>query len=147
MCMPKILPEMLKEEIIAWGHPNITARHRTTFQVTKDPEITKRADCVIGVKANKACADLSDEMKQHIKAGRLLRIRIQAGGVTDEIIARGARGASLASERDLVVRKSAYIDDRTLAIKANKAAREIDRRIIRLVKSPNTVIRIIVEAI
>ncbi|MEM2324735.1 MAG: DUF371 domain-containing protein, partial [Archaeoglobaceae archaeon] len=41
-------------EILAFGHSNITAKHRTTFEITKDQEISKRADCVIGVKASKS---------------------------------------------------------------------------------------------
>ncbi|MEM3446565.1 MAG: DUF371 domain-containing protein, partial [Candidatus Korarchaeum sp.] len=34
------------EEILAYGHPNIRATHRTTMQVTKDEEISRRADCI-----------------------------------------------------------------------------------------------------
>ncbi|MEM4523515.1 MAG: DUF371 domain-containing protein, partial [Archaeoglobaceae archaeon] len=45
-------------EVRAFGHPNITAKHPSTVEVTKDPEISKRADCVIGVKADKSISDL-----------------------------------------------------------------------------------------
>ncbi len=138
---------MLREEIIAWGHPNISARHKTTFQLTKDREITRKADCIIGVNADKACIDLRREMKQHIRSGGWLRIRIQAGELSDELIARGARGAPLTSEKDIVVRKSAYVDERTIAIEASKAAIEIDRRLIGLARKPDTIIRVVLEAI
>lgn len=36
------------------GHRNITAKHRTTLEITKDEEITRKADCIIGVRADKA---------------------------------------------------------------------------------------------
>ncbi|HIP58595.1 MAG TPA: DUF371 domain-containing protein, partial [Archaeoglobus profundus] len=38
----------MKEVITAWGHPNITAKHRTTLEITKDEELSIRGDCIIG---------------------------------------------------------------------------------------------------
>ncbi|RLF17024.1 MAG: DUF371 domain-containing protein, partial [Thermoprotei archaeon] len=35
------------EEIIAWGHPNIRALHRSTMEITKEPYVTPRGDCII----------------------------------------------------------------------------------------------------
>ncbi|MEM4819277.1 MAG: DUF371 domain-containing protein, partial [Nanopusillaceae archaeon] len=52
----------------------------------------------------------------------------------DKIIAMGSKYLTFKDNKSFVIRKSNYIDDRTVAIKANKAARDIDRRIIDLLK-------------
>ena len=31
------------------GHPNVTATHDKTIELTRDPEISRRATCVLGV--------------------------------------------------------------------------------------------------
>ncbi|MEM2818033.1 MAG: DUF371 domain-containing protein, partial [Archaeoglobaceae archaeon] len=49
---------MIIFEVSAFGHPNISAKHRTTLEVTKDNEISKRADCIIGVNANKSVSEI-----------------------------------------------------------------------------------------
>ncbi|MBI4257384.1 MAG: DUF371 domain-containing protein, partial [Thaumarchaeota archaeon] len=47
------------ETIISFsGDPNITATHEKTFEITKDSAIYGKGDCIIGVAASKACADL-----------------------------------------------------------------------------------------
>src|SRR5271157_1690273 len=76
-----------KEEIVAYGHPNISATHTTTFEVTKDPDLGKEGSCIIGVKANKGCADLSQDFKNALKEARKVEITLEAGGVVDKIVA------------------------------------------------------------
>ncbi|MCS4541692.1 MAG: DUF371 domain-containing protein, partial [Euryarchaeota archaeon] len=51
------------EVILAKGHPNITAKHPTTFEITKDHEITEKADCVVAIKASKGANDLNPKFK------------------------------------------------------------------------------------
>ena len=36
----------------AYGHPNILGTHKTTFEFTKDNELTLNGDCIVGVKAD-----------------------------------------------------------------------------------------------
>ncbi|HID73268.1 TPA: DUF371 domain-containing protein [Candidatus Micrarchaeota archaeon] len=45
--------------VTARGHPNIRAEHETTFEVTTEPSLTPRGDCIVGVQADKAASDLS----------------------------------------------------------------------------------------
>ncbi len=121
----------MKEEIIAYGHENITAKHRTTFQITKDEEISLRADCIIAVSSNKAINDLDEEFKNELRDDNsILKIIIKVDDLKDEIIAYGSKNLILNHDRDIVIRRSNFIDSRTLAIKSNKAAKDIDRRII-----------------
>ncbi|MEM7825591.1 MAG: DUF371 domain-containing protein [Candidatus Aenigmatarchaeota archaeon] len=143
----KLLMEIkpVKEEIIAYGHPNITATHKTTFEITKAKEIGKDADCIIGIKANKACKDLSKEMKDGLKEGKRIEIKIIAGGVEDTVIAYGSPALKLNNPEDIVVRKSDFIDSRTLAILADKAAYDLKKELIENLKKPEAEIKIILK--
>ncbi len=143
----KLLMEIkpVKEEIIAYGHPNITAKHEKTFEITKEENLGKEGDCIIGVRANKACKDLSEEFKNGLKEGKKVEIRIEVEGISDKIIAFGSPALKLSDEKSIVIRKSDFIDRRTLAILADKAACDIKREIIEKMKNPQTKMRIIFE--
>ncbi len=143
----KLLMEIkpVKEEIIAYGHPNITASHKTTFEITKEENLGKEGDCIIGVKANKACKDLSEEFKNGLKEGKKVEIKIEVEGISDKIIAFGSPALKLSDEKSIVIRKSDFIDKRTLAILADKAACDIKREIIEKMKNPQTKMRILLE--
>ena len=57
----------IREEILAWGHENITARNRSTFEITKKSSLTRKGDCIIATKASKGAADLSYNFKRFAK--------------------------------------------------------------------------------
>lgn len=138
---------MIKEVIRCKGHRNVKATHRSTFEITKEDYLTERGDCIICVSADKALQDLSQEVKRAIRAGKRIRILIRVGDLVDEVIAYGDPRLSLESETSMVIRKSDWVDGRTLAIKANKAAKDIDRKIVERLRDPNTtaIIEIIVD--
>jgi len=137
------------EVIRARGHPNVRATHRTTLEVTKDRELTPRGDCIIGVGADKSVADLSEDLKRWLKSGRAIRVEIVLPdyGLKDELIAFGSSKLTFKHERDVVIRKSDYVCDRTLAIRSNKSARDIDREIVELLKDEKTELILIIEKI
>jgi hypothetical protein len=130
----------MRDVVVARGHPNIRAEHRTTLEVTKDVELTPRGDCIIGVKADKAICDLKDEIKDWLKRGNPIKIEIVLPdyGLKDELIAFGSNRLTFKHKSDIVVRKSEFVCDRTLAIRANKSARDINREIVELLKDPKT---------
>lgn len=137
------------EVIRARGHPNVRATHRTTLEVTKDRELTPRGDCIIGVRADKSVADLNEDLKRWLKSGRAIRVEIVLPdyGLKDELIAFGSSKLTFKHERDVVIRKSDYVCDRTLAIRSNKSARDIDREIVELLKDEKTELILIIEKI
>lgn len=59
----------------------------------------------------------------------------------DYVIGMGSSRLTLSNNNKLIIRRSSYIDDATLMIKANKAAINLDRRLIDRLKkgSPLTV--------
>ncbi len=137
----------MKDEIIAWGHENITARHRTTLEVTKEENLTLRGDCIIGVKADKAIRDIDERIKEWLRAGNRIEIEIilPQYGLKDSLVGFGSRDMTFEHKTDIVVRKSDYVCERTLAIRANKAAKDIDREIVKLLKDPTTELRFVIR--
>ncbi len=138
---------MIREIIHCYGHENIKATHKSTLEITKEDFLTPRGDCIICIKADKALRDLSDEFKRALKSGKRIRIRIIVDDLVDEIIASGDERLTFENDVSMVIRKSTYIDGRTLAVKADKAAKDIDRRIVEKLKNPNqkAVIELIID--
>ena len=47
----------VRELIRCRGHPLVSSRHPTTFEVTKDEHLTAAGDCIIGIGADRGAAD------------------------------------------------------------------------------------------
>jgi hypothetical protein len=141
------MKKTIKEEILAHGHPNITSEHTTTFEITKAVEMEKKADCIIAVHADKACVNLSEDLKNALKHSKNVKITIEADGATDSMIACGSPALKLTHTEDIVVRKSDFIDGRTLAILADKAANELKRELVEKLRDENTEVKITIETI
>ena len=136
---------MISDTIRAKGHCNITARHKTTLQITKDAHISKRADCVVAVLADKALSDLTSEVKAALKTDATkVRFRIHAGRASEVITGFGSADLAQSDATDMVVRKSGFTSGRTLMIGADKAAADLDRRFVEKLKNSEN-ITIIVE--
>ena len=136
---------MISDTIRAKGHSNITARHKTTLQITKDAHISRRADCVVAVLADKALSDLTSEVKAVLKTNAAkVRFRIHTGHASEVITGFGSADLAQSDANDMVVRKSGFTSGRTLMIGADKAAADLNRGFVeKLKKSEN--ITIIVE--
>lgn len=122
---------MVTEKITARGHVNVSARHDISLEVTKEEYLTPRGDCIIAVDADKAFPELSDGFKKALRRDdAVLEITISCAGLTEKVIAYGSSDLQLSHPTDLVVRKSFFICDRTLAIKADKAAIDLSRKLV-----------------
>ncbi|MHA1377796.1 MAG: DUF371 domain-containing protein [Candidatus Helarchaeota archaeon] len=131
----------LTEEIVAYGHPNILGTHKTTFEFTKKQNLTKRGDCIIGVAANKAISELSQKFKELARSNIKIRCILYVNNLKEEIWGFGNKSLSFLHPTDIVIRKSNYICSRTLMIKANKSAKELNRKIMESLKNPETIIQ------
>ena len=119
------------EVVTAYGHELIRATHRTTFEITKDEDLTPRGDCIIAVKADKSVVDLSRRFRELArKPNAEITIIIECEGEKEIVKASGDPRLTYTHMRDLVVRKSTYICDRTLAIGADGAASDFPRSIV-----------------
>lgn len=131
------------EIIHARGHPNVTSMNRTTFEVTKETHLTKRGDCIIAVSSDKGASDLSPEFKKAMQ-NKTARITIQteAGGEAEVVNAWGSPLLSFTHRTDMVVRKSDYICGRTLAIRADKAAKDLPRSLVEKLRNSHQKVKI-----
>ena len=129
--------------IFAHGHENIQATHETTLEITKEPTLTKRGDCIIAVEATNGAADLPLEFKEAArKKGAQITITIEAGELKEIVRAKGSPRLLFAHPTDLVVRKTDYVCGRTLAITADKAASDLSRKLVEKIQDCNQRIRI-----
>jgi len=133
----------LIEQILAFGHENVLATHLTTLMITKDKKLSKKGDCIIAVDANKAVSDLNTEFKQKLcNYDTKLDILIEVDGLVEQITAHGSAELDFSNNVDMVVRKSIFISDRTLAIKADKASVDLPRIFVEKLRDPKQQVKI-----
>jgi uncharacterized protein len=138
---------MVRDIIRARGHKNISAKHKSTFQITIEPDITKRADCIIAVSADKGISGLSNELKKAAKKDSVgITLTIVAGTRFEVVTGKGCNKLEFTDAKDIVIRKSDFISERTLMIKADKSAADLDRELITSLKRPEDIV-IIVEIV
>lgn len=143
-------PEALKkplavETLVARGHPNIRASHKTTLEITKDEHLTLRGDCIIGIRASKGLRDFDEEFKRMAKRSdaRIIMV-LEVDGLMDVIMGYGDEKLTFEHPTDIVCRKSTYTCGRTLMVKCNKAAIDIDRRIVKRMQDPEATMHVMI---
>lgn len=113
------------------GHPNITSKHRTTFEFTKDESIGITADCIIGVKSPVSMDNIPQEICKSIKEdNKLITLKLETENAVDEIKGYGHHELTLNHPTDMVIRKSEFKCGRTLMINADKAAKDLKTELI-----------------
>ncbi len=133
----------MTEIVIAYGHNLVQATHRTTLEVTKDSYLTKKGDCIIAVKADKSLVDMSHDFKEAARTlNAKITVTIEVEEVKETITANGDVGLLFNHPTDMVVRKSSYVCSRTLAVKADKAANDLSRKLVEKLRNPDQKVRI-----
>ncbi len=128
----------LEEEISFHGHPNITALHGMTIEITKDKNLTPRGDCIIGVNASKACYDLPDALKRLLKnENSVVKMSVMVDSKRCDFVAYGSPSLILAHRHDIVIRKSHFVCPRTMAVRCNKASNNLPKDIVHLLHEPS----------
>jgi len=131
------------EIILGYGHENIQATHKTTFEITKEAQLSRRGDCIIAVSANKTMTDFSSDFKENLhKEKAKIMILIEAGDAAEVVNVFGSPRLILTHRTDMVVRKSNYICNRTLAIQADKAACDLSRKLAEKLRNPKQKVKI-----
>lgn len=116
---------------------NVTATHHSTLEFTKEKHLSQTGDCILAICSEKALPELSDEFKDAIrKPSAKLTVTIEANGTSEQINAHGSPKLLFAHRTDMVLRKSNYIDSRTLGIRADKAAGDLSRTLVEKLKNP-----------
>ncbi len=122
-----------------YGHENTLGLHKNTIEFTKESELSKRGDCIVGVRADFDPAIL----KEIVGSSDLLTIRIEAGGYSDKILCDA--NPEFSDEHEIVIRKTDFSSNRTFGIHADKAACDINRNIIEYLKDPNNKAKVTIK--
>lgn len=118
------------------GHRNVSSLHRSTFEITKDAEIGPTADCIIGVDMNNSMLNFPEEFKEKIAdSNTRIKVILDTENGHDEINGFGHEDLTLTHPTDIVCRTSDYTCSRTLMIRADKAARDLDSDLIEDLKN------------
>ena len=135
------------EVIYARGHANVESTHKTTFQITREPFLSKRGDCVIAVAATKGAMDLSSKFKETARRERAqITVIIEVDNVKGVVKAQGSARLTFTHPDDLVVRKSSYVCGRTLAINADNAVKDLSRKLVEKLRNPEQKVRVTLVA-
>jgi hypothetical protein len=125
----------IEESFFARGHPNVRSSHKTTIMVTTEEFLTSRGDCIVALKSEKGLDGLCDEIKraaQNTEAIITFSLRVEDCLFT--VSGRGDKKITMMHPTDIVVRKSEFVCDRTLMVKADKAACDVSSTLIQLLK-------------
>jgi uncharacterized protein len=93
-------------------------------------------------------SDIPGELRTAILSPKSrIRLVLTAGRFTFAVTGEGDDRLNLSHMTDLVIRKSRFVsDDRTLMIHADKAARDLPREMVLLLRNPKTSVTIELSA-
>jgi len=130
---------MVQDQVTFYGHQNIRSLHAKTIEITKDEHLTPRGDCIIGVKADKACADLDQLLKHRLTSNSsVVKIEIIIGDESFLISGRGDERLSMLNAHDIVVRKTNFVCPRTMSVLCNKASSDMPRKLVKMLQDQET---------
>ena len=136
----------MKIEIPFRGHKNILSLHEKTLEITKEPDLTINGDCIVGINADLACRDLPEKFKKNVMSDNAkITFTIEAGKHSFSIHGNGSKKLTLKHPKDIVLRKSAFVCTRTLAIKCDKASSDIPRGMVHVLQNPKIIGKMIIE--
>jgi len=134
--------EMITEEIIAYGNPKITATNASMIKLTKGNDVD---DATIGVGANKAAANLSEEFKRVIRGNKNCEVKIQVDDGEVVFFSYGSPALKLSDHNHIVINKTDQIDGSTVLIVSDEAASDLDRDFVEKLKNSDSKIKITIE--
>jgi hypothetical protein len=117
----------------------VLALHPTTIEVTTETHLTRKGDCIIGVGSDAGCGGLRDTTKEALrKDGAKVLLKFVVGGESFVVTAKGDSRLTLTHPHDIVIRKSDFISDRTLAVGASAAAKDMPRSMVEALREEKT---------
>jgi 16S rRNA (cytidine1402-2'-O)-methyltransferase len=120
------------------GHPNISATHDKTVELTRDVDISRRATCVVGVASthdDRALLDLRGQVQ----------VTLECEDAHDTFLA--TISPFFLGDASLVFRKGVGLRGRTIAYEASKTAANIDRALVARLAAPETELRVTIDTV
>lgn len=138
---------MASHTFYAHGSPKITATHRTTLEITTEEIRSRRGDCIVATCAEVGLSSLPEELKSRMRVdGNPIVLKIEAAGSVEVVRGEGDSRLMLSSDCEMVSRKGDYVCGRTMMVRADKAAADLRRDFVSLLKDPNMRIKITISA-
>ena len=115
----------------ASGHEHVSAEHASTFEVTSDDWLTPAGDCILAVEADTTPADVPRVFVEACRSREATIVaEFSAADATETVTGHGHPDLSYEGDRSMVGRTSDYVDERTIMVDADKAAADLDRRLV-----------------
>ncbi|MBI3035930.1 DUF371 domain-containing protein [Candidatus Woesearchaeota archaeon] len=138
----------MRYKFYACGHPNILGTHKTTLEFTKDEGVSLKGDCIVGIKADFDLGRLKEFIESSLKNNNkkiLITIKTMSKYIKTKETISAELNPDFNSNKEFVIRKTDFVSERTFAIRANKAAFELNRDLIRFLKDKNNKVSVIIE--
>ncbi len=132
----------------AYGHQNVLGTHKTTLEFTKEKEVSLKGDCIVGVNADFELSRLKEFIRKSIKNNNkkitiTIKTILQNKQFQETILAE--IDPNFEDAKELVIRKTNFVSERTFAIKADKAAFDLNRNLIRFLRGKKNRINVIIK--
>lgn len=126
---------MVQDEVTFYGHPNVRSLHSKSIEITKDGYLTPKGDCIIGIKANKACTDLEESIRRGLKSSlAIVKIEVIVDDESFIIKGRGDERLTMLNPHDIVIRRTNFVCPRTMSVLCDKASSDMPRELVRLLQ-------------
>jgi uncharacterized protein len=124
------------EQFSAYGHPEVTATHRTTFEITVEEHLSPAGTCIIAVRSEKGAVDLSTGFKDLLRSpGCHLITVLECGDTRVTVTSSGSPDLLLDHSTDLVWRRSSFTCGRTIGLYSDYTAVTLPREMITLLRA------------
>ncbi len=119
----------------AYGHENVIGEHKTTVEITTEDYLTKQGTCIVGVEANQKLSDLAPKIRELVTLETTKIVLVmEVAGIIEQVTGTGGQNLTYSDSVSMVARTSLYQCERTLMINADKAASDLSREFVRLLK-------------
>jgi hypothetical protein len=124
----------------AYGHENVIGEHKTTVEITTEDYLTKQGTCIVGVQATQKLSDLAPEIRElaTLETTKIVLV-MEVEGIIEQVTGTGGQNLTYSDSVSMVARTSSYQCGRTLMINADKAASNLSREFVRLLKKNGVV--------
>ena len=111
-------------KIKAKGHKNVLSKHKSTFEITKDEDLSLSGDCIIGLGIDKCMLDFPEDFKKKLASDDTkVTLKLKSPNASDIIVGYGHHDLTLDHPTDIICKKSDFNRNRRLSFKAFHARR------------------------
>lgn len=137
------------------GHLNVRATHPSTLEFTKEEWLSLKGDCIVGVEASFTEDDVKRFIKEAFEAAgsvprKLVRISLELfldGSDKPKERITAVLNPGFRHQKEMVFRTSDFHSERTLGMRASKAAAHLDRALVDELQNPAAKMCVVISAL